>query len=151
MKFTKIGYIALMLIGLNHTLIAGQQDEQLVLNVKRDQVIHDYIRDLENADYQHITALFEEEGIVVSTSRGHIDAKEFFYGFLPLIESASIQYHQGFISRDDNNRYAVRFHFNFKLKDGEIGDGEYIDEFVFSDKSPLLKAVYMFENTKFKK
>lgn len=150
MKLNKICYIVLALIALNHSVLASQQDDRLVLGAEREQVVRQYILDLEKADYQGISALFDEGGMVVSTSRGNVEAKEFFYGFLPHIESATTELHQAFISRDDNNRYAARFHFSFKLKDGEVGDGEYVDEFVFSENSTALKAVYMFENLKFK-
>ena len=52
-------------------------------------------------------------------------------------------------AKTDQNRFAARFHFKFKLKDGEEGNGEYIDEFVFTEHSTKLSAVYMFENLKF--
>ena len=104
----------------------------------------------EGADAEGISALFEEGGTVISTSRGNVNANDFFHGFLPEIESASTEFHQSFINNVDNNSYAARFHFKFKLKDGETGEGEYIDEFEFSNNSAKLISVYMFENLKFK-
>jgi hypothetical protein len=98
---------------------------------------------------QDITQLFDKNGIVISTSKGKINAKEFFYAFLPEILTASTEEHQAFFSSDNSNHLGARFHFKFKLKEGEAGEGEYTDEFVFMDNSTKLEAVYMFENLKF--
>lgn len=149
MKIKKISYLSLLLAALSNCAIAGQDYSSSNLNADREQVIRQYITDLEKADYQGISALFNKEGTVVSTSRGNVNAKDFFYSFLPNIKSASTEFHQAFISNTDNNRYAARFHFIFKLKDGETGDGEYIDEFLFSNNSTKLVSVYMFENLNF--
>ena len=119
------------------------------LEDQRQAVISQYVADLEKADYQHIVQLFEKNGIVISTSRGKVDAKEFFYGFLPNIQSAHTELHQAFSGTMDHHRYAARFYFSFTLKDGEQDQGEYVDEFVFADHSTKLSAVYMFENLKF--
>jgi len=121
-----------------------------LLQDERMQVVKQYIIDLQKADYKDITRLFEKNGIVVSTSRGKVNAKDFFYAFLPNIQLASTQLNQTFMSDSDGNRMAARFHFIFKLKDGEEGSGEYVDEFVFSNNSSKLSSVYMFENLKFK-
>ena len=139
----------LLLLTLSNTAMASQSNEKTSLQQDREQVIKQYIRDLQQADYKDISQLFDSNGTVVSTSRGQINAKEFFYSFLPEITSASTEQHQSFISSDDSNHYASRFHFKFKLKDGETGEGEYTDEFVFVSDSIKLSAVYMFENLKF--
>jgi len=149
MKIKKISYISLILIALSNYAIAGQDYSSSDLNVERDKVVRQYILDLERADYQGISALFGEGGTVISTSQGNVNAKDFFYSFLPNIESATTEFHQAFISNVDNNRYAARFHFSFKLKDGETGNGEYVDEFIFGNNSAKLTSVYMFENLKF--
>ena len=149
MKIKKISTISLMFMALSNYAIAGQDYSSSDLNAQRDQVVRQYILDLERADYQGISALFGEGGTVISTSRGNVNAKDFFYAFLPNIESATTEFHQAFISNVDNNRYAARFHFSFKLKDGEMGDGEYVDEFIFGNNSAKLTSVYMFENLKF--
>jgi len=119
------------------------------LKIEREQVIKQYVMDLQSADAQDISALFEDKGIVISTSKGKVNATDFFYSFFPAIESAHTELHQLFINNTDDGRYAARFHFNFKLKDNEEGDGEYVDEFVFANNSSKLIAVYMFENLKF--
>ncbi len=120
-----------------------------LLTDQREQVAQQYIQDLQKADYKDITSLFEKNGIVISTSRGKVNAKDFFYAFLPEINSATTELHQIFINNIDKNRLTARFHFAFTLKDGEKGNGEYVDEFVFSENSTQLTAVYMFENLKF--
>ncbi|MBA2650286.1 MAG: hypothetical protein H0U75_11990 [Legionella sp.] len=148
MKIKKIACVIPVLLSLSNYAGAGQDNS--ALNIDREQVIRNYIVDLERADAEGISALFEEGGTVISTSRGNVNAKEFFNGFLPEIESASTEFHQSFINTVDNNSYAARFNFKFKLKDGETGDGEYIDEFKFSNNSAKLTSVYMFENLKFK-
>lgn len=149
MKIKKIAFVFSSLIFLSWKLFAGQGYAYSDLHIEREQVIREYLLDLERADTEAISGLFEEGGSVISTSRGNVDAKTFFHGFLPEIESASTELHQLFINNIDINRYAARFHFRFKLKDGEIGEGEYIDEFKFSNNSTKLTNVYMFENLKF--
>lgn len=147
MKIKSISYLTLFVAIFTNQAIADQHTQSL--ESQRQVIISQYIADLGKADYQHIVQLFEKNGIVISTSRGKVDAKEFFYGFLPNIETATTENHQVFNGSMNNNRYAARFYFSFKLKDGEEGAGEYIDEFVFTDHSTKLTAVYMFENLKF--
>ncbi len=150
MKINKIPYISLVVMALGPYALAAEQNySSSDLEAERDRVVHQYILDLGQADYQGISALFEEGGTVVSTSQGNVNAKDFFYSFLPNVESAITEFHQAFVNNVDNNRYAARFHFNFKLKDGETGDGEYVDEFIFVNNSAKLASVYMFENLKF--
>lgn len=150
MKLSKKLYLGLALFGFSQILVAAVQNEQAYLLAEREQVVQQYIQYLGKADYQDIASLFSEDGIVVSTSRGRVDARQFFNNFFPQIESSETKYHQGFISLDDANRYAGRFHLRYQLKDGERGEGEYVDEFIFVEHSAVLKAVYMFENLKFK-
>ncbi|OGT37815.1 MAG: hypothetical protein A3F11_10565 [Gammaproteobacteria bacterium RIFCSPHIGHO2_12_FULL_37_14] len=149
MKIRTVPIISLLMIALNNSAIAGDAPPSSDLIAEREQVIHQYVLDLGKADYQDITSLFEKGGTVISTSRGNVDAKEFFYSFLPDVQSATTKFNQEFISRTDKDRYTARFHFTFKLKDGETGDGEYVDEFLFGSKSAKLTSVYMFENLKF--
>lgn len=127
-----------LLLSITHSSFATQ--------TTRNQVVTRYLADLQNADYKDITSLFEPNGVVVSTSRGKINAKEFFYGFLPNIQSAKVDTHQLFAGTE---RRAARFHLQYTMKDGEKGAGEYMDEFVFSKNSAKLAAVYMFENSHF--
>ena len=140
-----LGFTAIFTISTCH----AAQDDLNRLKEVREQVTKQYIQDLQKGDYKDITQLFEKNGIVVSTSRGKFNAKEFFYSFLPNIASANTELHQFFISDTDIDRISARFHFSFKLKDGEEGNGEYVDEFIFSHNSTKLLAVYMFENLKF--
>lgn len=142
-------YLLFALLTLSNCGVAAQHGVTDSLQSEREKVINQYIGDLKRADYHDISQLFEKNGIVISTSRGHVNAKDFFSSFLPNIETANTELHQSFLSSMDSNRYAARFHFDFKLKDGETGDGEYVDEFIFTDNSALLSAVYMFENLKF--
>lgn len=127
----------------------GAQRDFSVLQYEREQVTKQYLLDLKKADYKDIAQLFEKNGIVVSTSRGKANAKEFFYTFLPNVLSANTELHQTFVNKIDVNRLAVRFYLTYKLKNGEAGGGEYVDEFVFAENSAKLLAVYMFENLKF--
>jgi hypothetical protein len=135
------------ILGLLTLLTANLTYANPALNHEREDITKQYVMDLQKADYKDIYQLFEKNGIVVSTSRGKVDAKEFFYAFLPEIQSAATEIHQTF-SGTDKNRLAVRFHFAFKLKDGSSGEGEYVDEFIFTENSNKLAAVYMFENLK---
>lgn len=119
------------------------------LNTERMNVVKQYVMDLQNANYQDISQLFEKDGYVISTSRGQMNAKDFFYAFLPFVSSANTEIHQTFISDANSNVLGARFHFTFNMKDGEKGEGEYMDEFTFSNDSTKLTSVYMFENLKF--
>jgi hypothetical protein len=129
--------------------IAHAARDNAALKQERAQVVNQYITDLKNADYHDITALFEKDGTVVSTSRGKVNAKDFFYSFLPEIKTADAALQKSYVSTDDINTVAARFHFSYTLKDGEKGDGEYVDEFMFTPDSAKLSAVYMYENLKF--
>ena len=149
MKIKHKSFICLLVMALGHNAMATQNSTSTDLQAKREQVIRNYIIDLAKADYQGISSLFAENGTVISTSQGNVNAKDFFYSFLPNIEQANTELHQTFMSQDNENRYAARFHFDFKLSDGEVGDGEYVDEFIFSNNSTNLMSVYMFENLKF--
>lgn len=150
MKMNRLVLNGLGLLALASVATADQGSTSKDLAKAREQVVRQYIVDLQKADYKDITQLFEKNGIVISTSRGMVDAKEFFYSFLPNIASAHTELHQYFNNPGASNRISARFHFTFKLKDGEEGEGEYVDEFVFSSHSVKLAAVYMFENLKFK-
>lgn len=147
MKRSKIvfGIATFIIMTIGH----AAPDNSNMLSAKRGKVIKQYVMDLQKADYKHIVQLFEKNGIVISTSRGKIDAKEFFYSFLPNIDSANTDLHQIFNNDMNTDRMAARFQFKFKLKDGEEGNGEYVDEFVFANHSIKLSGVYMFENLKF--
>lgn len=112
-------------------------------------VVQRYLLDLQTADYKDIIQLFDKNAIVVSTSQGKVNAKEFFYGFLSSITSAKTSLKQTFFRLSDPDTIAVRFHFNYKLNDGDEGSGEYADEFHFIPHSTMLSSVYMFENLKF--
>jgi len=140
-----------LLIGLISLLCANLAiaKEEISLQTTREATVKEYIVALGKADYKTITALFAKNGEVISTSRGKVNAKEFFYAFLSNVVTAHTEAHQYFIHPADPNRVAARFHFDFKLKNGEEGAGEYIDEFVFTESSNQLSAVYMFENLKF--
>ena len=128
---------------------AGDSLTSQALKKSRNQVVKQYINDLQKADYQDISSLFLENGIVISTSKGTMNAKEFFYSFLPNIVTAKTQTHQLLMSTQDINHQAARFRFAFTMNDAESSDGEYVDEFVFADNSAKLSAVFMFENLKF--
>lgn len=140
--------IGLVVMTFSKSVMAAQGDD-INLKESREQVVRQYITDLQDANYKDIAQLFEKDGLVISTSRGKVNAKDFFYSFLPEISIATTEMHQYFSSSTDSDRFSARFHFAFKLKDGEKGDGEYVDEFIFSKNSTKLAAVYMFENLKF--
>lgn len=145
----RASFFLIGILVLSNSAISAKVNSFDTLQIQRQKVIYQYINDLQNADYKDITNLFVKNGLVVSTSRGNMNAKDFFYAFLPYIETANTKLHQSFFSDTDSNRYAARFHFDYKLKDGESGSGEYIDEFIFMDDSALLSSVIMFENLKF--
>jgi len=142
-------YYSLLLAAFIQPALAEASLSPEALNIAREQVVVRYLQDLAKADAADIATLFTEEGIVMSTSRGKARAKEFFLAFLPQVTTASTELHQTFSGKTDANRYAARFHLDYRLKDGETGNGEYMDEFVFEANSTQLNAIYMFENLKF--
>jgi hypothetical protein len=144
LNFITIGLLLFSGLTTSYALPTNQD-----LLTERKQVIEQYLLDLQKADYKDITQLFEKNGYVVSTSKGKINAKEFFYVFLPKVKSAKTESHNIFISDQDPNTLAGRFHFTFAFNSGEEENGEFVDEFVFSPNSSKLSAVYMFENMKF--
>ena len=151
MKINLKTSVFLLAIAIGQNAMAAESYSDAVsLNSQRKHVINEYILDLGKADSEAITALFVDGGTVISTSKGEVLANDFFPSFLPHIEYGNTEVHQTFLSKGDGNRYAARFHFDFKLKDGEVGDGEYVDEFIFENNSAKLISVYMFENLKFK-
>lgn len=148
MKIHKMILTTLGLLSLYN--VAGATTPPLSdLDQVRMEVVREYIADLERADAERMSELFSEGAIAVSTSRGEVDAKSFFNAFLPMIETAETQVKQVFINPIDENRLAARFHLAYTLIDGEEGEGEYMDEFVFLENSSYLSRVYMFENLKF--
>ncbi|OGT45131.1 MAG: hypothetical protein A3E83_07590 [Gammaproteobacteria bacterium RIFCSPHIGHO2_12_FULL_41_20] len=142
--------LAILLVGLMTSLSAAAAINQVPnLNEARAEIVTRYITDLGSANTQDIISLFDKNGTVVSTSRGSMNAKEFFNAFLPEIVDAATVINQTFLGVTDADRMTARFHFSFKLKNGETGEGEYLDEFVFNNNSILLSEVIMFENTKY--
>lgn len=118
------------------------------LQVKRIQVIKQYLLDLQNGNADEITKLFEQKGFVFSTSKGIVEAGPFFHAFLPQIKYAFTELNQLFLNPNDENRIAIRFRYHFELKNGERNYGQYMDEFVFEKNTDKLLSVYMFENLK---
>ena len=137
---------SLALIMMSKSVIAA--DNRTTLAAEREQAARQYVADLGKADSHDIIQLFAKDGYVISTSRGKMDAKEFFQAFLPNISKSSSEWHQYFNETNDVDRFAARFHFIYQMKDGEQGEGEYVDEFIFEKNSNKLTAVYMFENLK---
>jgi|GEM_PF-3460750 len=147
MKLKQIPLVLLFLLTGQNAVASPISNNEL--RAQREHIIHQYILDLGRADHKDITSLFAEGGTVVSTSRGKVNAEEFFASFLTEIETANTEFHQFYSGLEDPDRFAARFHFHFNLLDGEIGDGEYVDEFVFAEDSTKLTQVVMFENLKF--
>lgn len=145
---TKAILASLVVLSIHYTQAHA---DNLPLGEKRQAVVAKYIDNLAKADLEGMQAIFSSEATIVSTSAGEKNALEFFAGFFPLINTAHTHLNQRFISVTDTNRYGARFHLDYQLHDGESGNGEYVDEFVFYDNSAQLKAVYMFENLKFPK
>ncbi len=146
MKTQYILGVALALLTLNATAQYGYGHEP---DAERQQVINQYVLDLQKADAVDISQLFVDGGYVVSTSRGKVNANNFFNAFLPNLIASKTQLNGIYKSTTDPRLYTARFHFTFTLKDGEQGDGEYVDEFAFAGHSIKLTSVSMFENLKF--
>lgn len=127
----------------------AEAKEPSTLEIKRQTVIQEYFHDLQKADPQAMSQLFEENAYVISTSKGKLNAKDFFYAFLPTVVQFNTEQHQAFLKGEDPDHSLVRFHLNFVLNNGDRHEGEYVDEFIFTKNSDKLAAVYMFENLKF--
>ena len=64
------------------TAMASHIEGENSLESQREHVVKQYIFDLQQADYQGISDLFDQNGLVISTSQGKVKAKDFFYSFL---------------------------------------------------------------------
>lgn len=147
--YNKIGFTGLLLSTIlsSSFVYAGTNEGTLI--EERKAAVRQYIDFLGQGNADEMKKLFANNGIVVSTSRGKVNAAEFFDSFLPLIQVGNTQIHEQYFVDSGLKHYGARFHFDFVLTDGEQGGGEYVDEFVFAYGSAKLQAVYMFENLKF--
>lgn len=149
MYIKKLFGLTLFVLFLPIFFANAEQDSGFQYRNYREEIIREYLKSIEQASYLSMEKLFATDGIVISTSQGKQNARVFFSNFLPSIQIAHTQIHQIFFSEDDPNHFAGRFHLDFELKDGQKVSGEYMDEFIFTDGTIKLSAVYMFENLHF--
>lgn len=138
--------VALAMVLMTNSVYANGNDRQI--NQERKAVIHTYLGALRDANPAAMDSLFVPDGQVVSTSEGHVNAHQFFYDFLPLINTAKVDVSDLYHSISKPNRYSAGFHFSWTMKTGDQGGGHFVDEFVFAKHSAKLKIVYMYENSK---
>lgn len=143
--------ISFLLVTLFTTSFANADEKPAKddLQASRQEIVQQYLSDLKKLDYYHIVTLFNGNGLVVSTSKGKNNARDFFYTFLPTVKKSNTELHKVFLGDTDPNALAARFHLKLRMKDGKQTEGEYMDEFVFEKNSNKLLAVYMFENLQF--
>lgn len=116
------------------------------LQIKREEAVKQYLMALNNKDINKISALFVNDGYVVSTSKGKINASKFFSEFLSELKSSKVEIFNLYKDPNDPNHYAARFHFSWLEKNGETGSGNYMDDFSFANNTNKLVTVFMFEN-----
>ncbi len=116
---------------------------------KRLDQIKNYATALQNHDAIKITSLFANNGYVVSTSQGKIDAREFFNNFLPFVLEGKVDVKNYYGEISNSNALAASFELTLKLINGEVVHGFFVDEFLFQKNSDLLEGVIMYENTKY--
>lgn len=150
-KMKIINSVCILALALANNSYAFKIKEDIDLSKRRLSVIDKYLNSIANANLEGMQDIMSNQTIVISTSAGKKNALQFFANFLPLIEKAHTQTHQRFHSLSSINRYGARFHLDYQLTNSSTGSGEYMDEFIFYDNSERLKAIYMFENLKFKK
>jgi hypothetical protein len=112
------------------------------------QAVQAYLKNLNDKDAKAIINLFESNGSVISTSKGKVKAAQFFNHFLPELSQSEVKIKQIYQSISDSNRMGAKFHFAYTMKNGERGEGEYMDDFLFRNNSDKLVQVEMFENLK---
>ena len=139
-----------LLIPFSLTLAsAGNQQSEEAFHSSRTARIQNYMAALRNHDAKQMLSQFVPGGTVVSTSQGNVDAASFFNSFFPEIQSAEVTINNIYIDRNSNSKASATFHFNWVLKDGSTGGGDYSDEFFFDDYSgSKLGKVIMYENLK---
>ena len=115
---------------------------------QRIEVMDQYFKNMERGSADGMDQIFITNGEVASTSSGVVDASTFYHSFLPGIVEGRVTAGEPMQGIRNKNKWAVRFHFSYTMEDGSTGSGDYIDEFVFSPKTNLLRSVYMFENDK---
>lgn len=113
---------------------------------QRLETINQYLNALKNKDIKTMNSLFSSNGVVISTSKGKIEASQFFSGFLTELKSASIKPFNIYKDINDDDHYAAKFYFSWTEKMGETAGGNYMDDFTFAKNSNKLLQVYMFEN-----
>jgi hypothetical protein len=118
-----------------------------LLEIERLHQIKAYLSDLQDHDADAISGLFVPGGTVLSTSRGSINAAQFFHSFLPTIKIATVSVQSIYKAVDKKNDYSASFSFHWILKDGTKDGAVYEDEFIFEKNSALFKQVIMYENT----
>lgn len=115
---------------------------------ERIQIVQKYLQNLQDKNVQGMRQIFESNGTVISTSKGMVNADEFFNSFLPELTFSAVTVSQVYLSLNDKDHLGAKFHFSFKLKNGEQGGGDYVDDFTFTPESKKIKNVHMFENVK---
>ncbi|MBA2653893.1 MAG: hypothetical protein H0U71_02360 [Gammaproteobacteria bacterium] len=126
------------------------QSNEKTLKRERIETIREYLQSLSGVDSRKINLLFEANGTVISTSKGEIDEKSFFNGFLSDLTSASVKNTYIYQAINDENHYGGRFNFSWVEKNGTSSGGTYMDDFIFVNGSKKLEKVIMFENKQLK-
>lgn len=126
------------------------RSNEKTLKRERIETINAYLQSLASVDSKKINLLFEPNATIISTSKGVINAKMFFNGFLPELTSAGVKNIYIYKAIDDENHFGARFNFSWVEKDGSSDGGIFMDDFIFINGSKKLGKVIMFENKQFK-
>lgn len=121
-------------------------NNKTTLEKERLETVREYLKSLGSLNSTKINMLFEKNGKVISTSKGEIDSKIFFKGFLSELTSADIKDIYIYKAINDKNHYGAKFNFGWIEKNGTAGGGVYMDDFIFTNGSKKLEKVIMFEN-----
>jgi hypothetical protein len=146
MKITKVIFFLSFLL-LSITSFAERLDKSSIILLKeRLETITLYLNSLQSLDAKTMNSLFDENGMVISTSKGKVEPRKFFNGFFSELKSANLKTSNVYKEIKDDDHYAARFHFSWVEKSGEAGGGNYMDDFTFAKNSNKLLQVFMFEN-----
>tara|TARA_A100001015_G_C14806278_1_gene639035 strand:+ start:145 stop:585 length:441 start_codon:yes stop_codon:yes gene_type:complete len=146
MKLNKATLIALSLFMTNSALAKVESP----ISTKQMATVVGYGKALETHDAAMMERLFKDNGVVVSTSKGKVNAKSFFRDFLPYVVSAKLTFENFYQTTESKNSYSASFDLDMTLESGEKIHSHFIDEFHFKNNETKLSKVVMYESPKYR-
>jgi len=110
-----------------------------------EQIIKKYLVGLENANYQSIIQLFEENAMVKSPLYGIISAKEFYKGLFNDTSQSKITLLNVFLNTVNPSVGAGHFRYDWIMKDGNETSFECVDVFTLADCDKIKELTIIYD------